>query len=127
MEEIFKKFLRVIVSTSIFIYCKIVYRIKVVGKNNIPKEGALLFCGNHKTYLDAPLIIVTAGRKISFMAKDELKKNAGMRLLCYAYDGIWVKRDHKDIAPLKTALKLLKNGGCVRNFSRRYKKWNGEK
>lgn len=116
MEEFFKKILRIIISTAIFIHCKIVYRIKVIGKENIPKNEPLLFCGNHKSYLDAPLIIVTAGRRISFMAKDELKSNVGMRILCYAYDGIWVKRDHKDIGPLKTALKLLKNGGCVGIF-----------
>ena len=116
MEKFLKKILRIIVSTAIFLYCKIVYRIKVIGKENIPQKEPLLFCGNHKTYLDAPLIIVTAGRRISFMAKDELKSNIGMRLLCYAYDGIWVKRDHKDIGPLKTALKTLKNGGCIGIF-----------
>ena len=85
MEEFIKKFLRAIVSTCIYIYCKIVYRIKIIGKENIPQEGALLFCGNHRTYLDPPLITVTASRKMSFMAKEELKKNPLMRFLCYVY------------------------------------------
>ena len=35
--EIIKKILRVIVRTAIYIYCKIVYRMKVLGKENIPK------------------------------------------------------------------------------------------
>ena len=26
-----------------------------------PKSGPLIFCGNHRTYLDPPLIVVTAG------------------------------------------------------------------
>lgn len=116
MEKIFKEFLRAIITFCIFSYCKIVYRIKVIGLENIPKDGPLLFCGNHRTYLDAPLIVVTSPRRMYFMAKDELRKNLGMRILCYVYDGIWVKRDSKDIGPLKTALKALKDGKCVGIF-----------
>ena len=116
MKEFFKKIARGFVSGVIFCYCKIVYRMKIVGKENIPEEGALLFCGNHRTYLDPPLIVVTAGRKISFMAKEELRKNPLMSFLCFIYDGIWVKRDSKDIGSLRTALKILKNGGCIGVF-----------
>ncbi len=116
MKKILRKILRVIVAFSIFWYCKFVYRIKIVGKENVPKEGALLFCGNHRTYLDPPLITVTAGRKMSFMAKEELKNNPFIRFLCFTFDGIWVKRDNKDIGSLKSAMKILKNGGCVGIF-----------
>ncbi len=116
MKEIVKKICRVVVAFCIYWYCKIVYRIKIVGKENVPKEGALLFCGNHRTYLDPPLITVTAGRKMSFMAKEELKSNPLMSFLCFAFDGIWVKRDSKDIGSLKTAMKVLKNGGCIGIF-----------
>lgn len=116
MREIIKKICRVIVAFCIFWYCKIVYRIKIVGKERVPKEGALLFCGNHRTYLDPPLITVTAGRNMSFMAKEELKSNPLMSFLCFAFDGIWVKRDSKDIGSLKTAMKILKNGGCIGIF-----------
>ena len=116
MKEIIKKICRVVVAFCIFWYCKIVYKIRIVGKENVPKEGALLFCGNHRTYLDPPLITVTAGRKMSFMAKEELKEHALMRFLCFSFDGIWVKRDSKDIGSLKTAIKVLKNGGCIGIF-----------
>ncbi len=116
MKKILRKILRVIVAFSIFWYCKFVYRIKIVGKENVPKEGALLFCGNHRTYLDPPLITVTAGRKMSFMAKEELKNNPFIRFLCFTFDGIWVKRDNKDIGSLKSAMKILKNGGCIGIF-----------
>lgn len=116
MKEFFKKIGRVIVSFLIRTYCKIVYRVKIIGKENIPQEGNLLFCGNHRTYLDPPLIIVTAGRYMRFMAKEELKKNPLFAFLGFLYDGIFVKRDEKDIGPLKTALKTLKDGKCVGLF-----------
>lgn len=116
MKEFLKKIGRVIVSFLIRTYCKIVYRVKIIGKENIPQEGNLLFCGNHRTYLDPPLIIVTAGRYMRFLAKEELKKNPLFAFLGFLYDGIFVKRDEKDIGPLKTALKTLKEGKCVGLF-----------
>ena len=115
-KEAFKCVCRGIVTTSIIIYCKIVYRAKIIGKKNIPKEGALVFCGNHRTYLDPPLIVVTATRKMRFIAKEELRQNLLFRFLVFAYDGIYVKRDSKDIGPMKEALKTLKDGGCIGIF-----------
>ena len=116
MKEFLKKIGRVIVSFLILTYCRIVYRVKIIGKENIPQEGTLLFCGNHRTYLDPPLIIVTAGRYMRFLAKEELRKNPLFAFLGFLYDGIYVKRDSKDIASLKTALKTLKDGKCVGLF-----------
>ena len=39
-----------------------------------------------------------------------------MCFLCFTFDGIWVKRDNKDIGSLKAAMKILKNGGCIGIF-----------
>lgn len=116
LKEAFKAVCRAIVTVAIYVYCKIVYKAKIIGKENIPKEGALIFCGNHRTYLDPPLIVVTASRRMRFMAKEELSKNPLFAFLCFAFDGIFVKRDSKDIGPLKESLKTLKAGGCIGLF-----------
>ena len=97
MKKILKKIARVIVGGVVFTYCKLVYRVKIIGKENIPKEGSLIFCGNHRTYLDPPLIVVTAGRHMRFMAKEELKKNPLFAFLGVIFEGIYVKRNEKDI------------------------------
>lgn len=114
--EILKKIGRVIVRGAILGYCTIVYRLKIVGKENIPKEGAVVFCGNHRTYLDPPLIVVTAGRHMRFMAKEDLRKNPFFAFLGVIFNAIYVKRDAKDITAMKESLKTLKNGGCVGLF-----------
>jgi 1-acyl-sn-glycerol-3-phosphate acyltransferase len=118
-ENVLKKglkgIIRVIVTNAILLYCKIVFKLKVIGKENVPKEGALIFCGNHRSYLDPPLIVVTSPRQMRFMAKEELRKGP-FGILCYAYNAIFVKRDAKDIGPLKEAMKELKNGGCIGIF-----------
>ena len=114
--NIIKRILRVIVRTAIYLYCKVVYRLKVIGKENIPKEGPVIYCGNHRSYLDPPLIVITAGRHVRFMAKEELTKNKFLKFLGYVFDAIYVKRDNKEIAALKTTLKALKNKESIAMF-----------
>ncbi len=116
MKKFFKSIGRVIVKTSVYLYCKIVYRAKIIGTENIPQNEPLIYCGNHRTYLDPPLIVVTAKRNVRFLAKEELRKNPLFALLGVIFDGIYVKRDSKDITALKTTLTALKNGECVALF-----------
>ena len=116
MKELVKKVIRVIVRTAIFIYCKIVYRAEIIGKENVPKKGPLIFCGNHRSYLDPPLIVVTAGVHVRFMAKEELSKNHFLAFLGIIFDAIYVKRDEKDISAIKTTLKGLKKGDNIALF-----------
>lgn len=114
--EFLKKIGRGIVKAAIYGYCKIVYRVRIIGKENIPQDGAILFCGNHRTYLDPPLIVATAGRHMRFMAKEELSKNKFLAFLGVVFDAIYVKRDSKDITAMKEALKTLKSGSCIGLF-----------
>lgn len=116
MEKILKKISRGVIIVTLNLVFRTIYRMKVIGKENIPKEGALIFCGNHKSYFDPPAITVTNGRKMSFLAKEELKKNILFAYLCWSFESIFVKRDSKDFTPIKTALKTLKNGDCLGIF-----------
>ena len=116
MKKFFKEIARKIVRGAIYAYCKIVHRVKIEGQENIPLDEPLIYCGNHRTYLDPPLIVVTAKRHVRFMAKIELKKNPFFAFLGIVFDGIYVNRDSKDITAIKTALKALKNGECVALF-----------
>lgn len=116
MGQFFKIIGRGIVKGAIYIYCKIAYRFEVVGKENIPKEGAVIICGNHRSFLDPPLIEVTTGRYTRFLAKEELTKNKFLAFLGYIFDAILVKRDSKEVKALKESLQTLKNGECLALF-----------
>ncbi|MBQ9279929.1 MAG: 1-acyl-sn-glycerol-3-phosphate acyltransferase [Clostridia bacterium] len=116
MENTLKKIARVLVIIVLNIVFRTFYRMKVIGKNNIPKSGALIFCGNHKSYFDAPAITVTNPRKMRFLAKEELRKVFLFAFLCWAFESIWVKRDSKDFTPIKEAMKTLKKGDCLGIF-----------
>ncbi len=116
MKKFLKEITKKIVRGAIYAYCKIVHSVKIEGQENIPLDEPLIYCGNHRTYLDPPLIVVTAKRHVRFMAKIELKKNPLFAFLGVVFDGIYVNRDSKDITAIKTVLKALKNGECVALF-----------
>lgn len=116
MNSFIKKAERGFVKGVIATYTKILYRTKVIGTENIPLEGPVIYCGNHRTYVDPQLIVVTAKRHVRFMAKDELGKNPFFNVLGNLFDVIRVKRDSKDITALKEALKTLKQGEAIAIF-----------
>lgn len=116
MKEIVRGTLRSIIKGVLYLYCKIVYRMKVIGRQNIPKEGPIIVCGNHKSFLDPPLIMITAKRKLIFLAKAELTKSKFLALLGWVFEVILVSKNEKDIKTVKSSLKILKNGGCIALF-----------
>ena len=116
IKMFFVNIARVIVRGAIYGYCKIVYKMKITGRENILKEGPIIYCGNHRNYLDPPIIVVTAKRHVRFLAKEELRKNPFFAFLGLVFDAIYVKRDSNDITALKSTLKTLKDGECVALF-----------
>lgn len=111
-----KEIIKFIVRAALYIWFKVVYRMEINGLENIPKEGPVIFCGNHRSYIDPPVIVVTAKRDIKFLAKEELYENKFLAFLGWAFEAIPVKRDEKDIAAIKMSLKDLKQGKCIALF-----------
>ncbi len=97
------------------LYCKLFYRVKIIGKENIPDNGAVLFCGNHISLLDPVLIHCYTPRRMRFIAKEQLNKWF-LRPLIKMYHVILVNRNSKDLTSLKESLKTLKEGSCIGIF-----------
>ncbi|MGJ8744737.1 lysophospholipid acyltransferase family protein [Polaribacter sp.] len=56
LKKLWYHFFKIIVKTGLFFYSK---RIKVTGREHIPKKGAILFAANHPNGLIDPLIVTT--------------------------------------------------------------------
>ena len=111
-----KAFLRIIIEFIFKIYYIIVHRMKVEGRENIPMDEPVIFCANHKSFLDPPLIKITAKRNMYFLAKIELAKNPILKFLGWVFEVMYVKNDEKDINAIKGSLKHLKKGDCIALF-----------
>ena len=55
---------------------KLLTRWQIKGKENVPKEGPVLVVANHLNLADPPLLGVSLGRKVIFMAKEELFRSS---------------------------------------------------
>jgi len=72
-------------------------QVEVVGLENIPAAGPVIFAGNHpNSLIDPILIITTCGRKVHFAAKDTLFKGRLMRAVLGALGAVPIRRrdDH---------------------------------
>ncbi len=91
----------------------IVFKITVIGKENIPKEkGGYIIASNHVSNNDPPVVGITFKGKYNFMAKEELfHKNPIFTWLITKLGAFPVKRGAKDGAQaIQKALECLKNG-----------------
>ena len=61
-----------LLKTFLFCLAKIFFRLKIIGKENIPLTGPVVIASNHISLLDPPIIGVASPRKVHFMAKQEL-------------------------------------------------------
>lgn len=97
------------------ILLKLLFRPKVYGVENIPKEGCLIFAGNHKHALDPIMVMSSTDRVVHYMAKAELFRGLHGKL----FEKIGLIKIHRNksnpIAVLQ-AEKILKNGGTIGIF-----------
>ncbi len=107
--KILEAIARFVITNVLRLVSLILFRVKIVGKENFPKEGGCIVCGNHISNWDPVQLVIWSPRRVRFMAKKELFKSAFMRFLAYLYGIFSVDRNGKDIEAIKTSLKILKN------------------
>ncbi|MCA1030537.1 1-acyl-sn-glycerol-3-phosphate acyltransferase [Bacillus timonensis] len=108
----FYSFAKGVVSTIL----KPIYRIEVIGEENIPSSGPVLLCSNHIDNLDPPVVGITSKRPIHFMAKEELFKMPILGKIVENLNAFPVKRGMSDREALRKALSILKNNGVLGIF-----------
>lgn len=108
-------FLYKLLRPLVTILFKLLYRPKIIGKENIKSSGGIILAGNHNNNLDGAILISSTKRNIHFLAKIELFK--GMKK--YFFDNLGLipvdrsKRNHK---ALENAYEYLKNGKVIGIF-----------
>ena len=94
---------------------KILYRPKAIGTENIPKDGAIIFAGNHRHAFDPVVVMTHTKRTLHYMAKESLFKGfQGMILKSIGL--IKIYRSKGNSIAVKEAIEILKNGGTVGVF-----------
>ncbi|MGN1097941.1 MAG: lysophospholipid acyltransferase family protein [Clostridia bacterium] len=99
-----------IITALVTAFFKVVFFMKAEGRENVPKEGGLLLCTNHRSYWDPPAVAVAFPRKLRFMAKEELFRNPAFGWLIRALGAFPIRRGKGDAGAIMTTLKILNSG-----------------
>ena len=84
----FYQFARAVV-LSVF---KVVFRVRVVGKERVPVTGAYILAPSHRSILDVPFAAYVTPRTVRFLAKDDLFSTKFGRTLFDALGAVEVER-----------------------------------
>ena len=102
-------------------------RIKVVGRENVPKEGAFILAVNHKSNLDPVIAGAFCPRQLTFMAKEELFKNPVFGGLIKMLGAFPVSRGKGDVGAIKGAFAILKNQKAMLMFPQGHRMKDGQR
>lgn len=103
-----------------------IYRIEVIGKENMPADGGVLLCANHIDNLDPPVVGITAPRPVHFMAKEELFSVPLLGKIVPHLNAFPVKRGMSDREALRKGLGILKDGKVLGLFPEGTRSKTGE-
>ena len=92
---------------TISLLSKLLLRCQVVGKGNVSKHAACIVVANHVNLLDSPLIGVNLGRKVYFMAKEELFHSRSIGWMAEQFGAFPVAKGKLNPRAGRRALELL--------------------
>lgn len=73
-------------------------RYKVIGRENVPKDRAVVFCSNHQSNVDPPVLFRALHRRLHVLYKAELRKIPVFGRIIEAGGFIPVQRENRDAA-----------------------------
>jgi 1-acyl-sn-glycerol-3-phosphate acyltransferase len=115
-------FVRILVSLPTLL----IYRVRAIGVENVPRSGALILAPNHFSQMDHFFIGLYLRRKVRFMAKSQM---FGPPVLTYIYKhgGVFpVRRGHRDEKAIETALTILSQGEMLLVYAEGGRSRSGE-
>jgi 1-acyl-sn-glycerol-3-phosphate acyltransferase len=84
--------------------CRLVFRVRVIGGERVPRSGAFIVAPTHRSILDIPFVACITKRRIRFMAKQELYSNGALAWVFTKLGGIPVARGS---ATARSAIKAV--------------------
>lgn len=105
-----------ILKSIVFVVFSVAFRVKIEGRENIPKAGAAVLCANHNSELGMFFIGYRIKRLVRWMAKEELFKNPIFAAFIKSLGAFPIKRGKSDIDAMKALFKLLDEGHIIGMF-----------
>lgn len=101
-------------------------RIRVVGREHVPRKGGGLLLSNHQSHLDPVLVGLACDRRLNYLARESLFRFAAFRWLIQSLDAIPIDREGVGLSGLKETLRRLKQEELVLIFPEGTRTRDGE-
>jgi 1-acyl-sn-glycerol-3-phosphate acyltransferase len=98
------------VSTMVLVVAKVLCRIEIIGKENVPKHGPYVMAPVHRSNVDFALVSVVTRRRMRYMAKDSLWKSRLLGWFVGTLGAFPVRRGSADREALHTCIELIEQG-----------------
>ena len=98
------------------IVATIIFRVKIIGAENIPKTGGFILASNHISYYDPPLVGCCIHREVYFFTKRELFRFKPFGWVLLRVNARPVNRAGVDRAAIESAVEILKSGNGLTVF-----------
>ncbi|HNS22277.1 MAG TPA: (d)CMP kinase [Sedimentisphaerales bacterium] len=96
-----------------WVFCKVFFRYRAYGRENLPRTGAFILAGNHQSFLDPVFCGIAVKRHVTYMARDTLFKHWFFGRLIASVNAIPLSRDKADIAVMRLVIDRLRQGAAV--------------
>ena len=95
---------------------RVLFRMKINGRENMPKDGACFVCCNHLSNWDPIFLAISVKRPVHFMANKEIFSVPVLKNIVTLLGAFPVDRETADITAIKTALNHIKHGNALGIF-----------
>lgn len=92
------------------------FRLKIEGRENVPRDGAAILAVNHKSNFDPVVAAIACPRSLKFMAKAELFKNPLFGGFIKALGAFPINRGKGDVGAVRSAFSILRAGEVMLIF-----------
>jgi len=92
------------------------FRVKVYGAENIPKEGQVVICQNHLSYIDPVVTAFASPRPINYIAKSSLFTKPVLGKVVRKLGALPIDRDKPEVGIFRTIGNLLEKGRAIGIF-----------
>lgn len=104
---------------------RLLFCLKVKGRDNIPKEGGVVISSTHIHLIDPVSHAICQKRPFRSMAKEELFKNKFFGAFLKSVGAFPVRRGRSDKGAVETGVELLKSGNMLIVYPEGHRSKNG--
>ena len=90
--------------------CRSYLRLRVVGLENVPREGSFVFAPTHRSTIDIPVASAATRRRMRFMGKDSIWKYKPIGKIMTGLGAFPVTRGSADLEALKRCIAIVQSG-----------------